>query len=101
LSYERHRYERTPGWVDHAWIPAALQDGLWRVGRAIDPDDGSICFSGDRFRHDPEVVDAEQWSTTRAGAEDALTDNGNREHHPEAYLNSRTVGDVFAPTLAT
>lgn len=52
----------------------ALQDGLWRVGRSIDPADVSICFYGDLFRHDPERLDVEQWAATRAGIEDALTD---------------------------
>lgn len=55
------------------WIPA-LQDGLWRAGRTIDPDDVSICFSGDLFRRDPEVIDSEQWAATRAGVEDTLTE---------------------------
>ena len=55
------------------WIPA-LQDGLWHVGRTIDPDDVSICFYGDLFRRDPEVIDSEQWAATRAGVEDALTE---------------------------
>ncbi len=55
------------------WIPA-LQDGLWRVGRTIDPAEVSICFYGDLFRRDPEVVADEQWRVARAGVEDGLAE---------------------------
>jgi pimeloyl-ACP methyl ester carboxylesterase len=55
------------------WIPA-LQDGLWHVGRSIGPNEISVCFYGDLFRRDPEVVGAEQWAATRAGVEDTLTE---------------------------
>ena len=61
-----------PHEITARWIPA-LQDGLWRVGRSIDPDDVSICFYGDLFRRDPELIGDEEWATTRAGAEDVLT----------------------------
>jgi len=60
------------------WIPA-LRDGLWHVGRTIDPDDISICFYGDLFRRDPEVIDSEQWEATRAGVEDALTEDAGED----------------------
>jgi pimeloyl-ACP methyl ester carboxylesterase len=62
-----------PHEVATRWVPA-LQDGLWRVGRSIDPDDVSVCFYGDLFRRDPEVVGDEQWTAARVGAEDALTE---------------------------
>jgi pimeloyl-ACP methyl ester carboxylesterase len=62
-----------PHEVAARWIPA-LQDGLWHVGRTVDPDDVSICFYGDLFRRDPEVIDSDRWAATRAGAEDALTE---------------------------
>ena len=55
------------------WVPA-LQDGLWGVGRTIDPNDVSVCFYGDLFRRDPEIVGDEQWSAARAGAQDLLTE---------------------------
>lgn len=55
------------------WVPA-LQDGLWRVGRSIEPHDVAICFYGDLFRRDPEAVGDEQWAAARSGAEEVLTD---------------------------
>lgn len=60
-----------PHEVAARWIPA-LQDGLWHVGRTIDPTDVSICFYGDLFRRDPSVIDSDRWAETRAGVEDSL-----------------------------
>ena len=74
-----------PHEVAARWVPA-LQDGLWRVGRSVDPNDVSICFYGDLFRRDPEVVGDEQWTAARAGAAVAHVHvrdprTGARTHH--------------------
>ena len=98
-----------PHEVAARWIPA-LQDGLWRAGQTIEPADVSVCFYGDLFRRDPELIDADQWASTRAGVEEALTANFGEDALESLaqlagrHVKERTI-DMFAsmaadPTLA-
>jgi pimeloyl-ACP methyl ester carboxylesterase len=52
------------------WVPA-LRDGLWGAGTDIEPEQVSVSFYGDLFRHDPETEEAPD-EATRAGVADML-----------------------------
>ncbi len=67
-----------PHQLKDRWLPA-LQDGLWRHGLSVDPDDVAVCFYGDLFRHDAEKVDPDEWEAAREGAAEMLDEVGGEE----------------------
>src|SRR5262245_31728378 len=74
-----------PHEIKARWLPA-LRDGLWHHGATVADDDVEVCFYGDLFRRDPEVVD-EVFNRSRPGVAEmlaSLADEGGLDAIGEA-----------------
>jgi pimeloyl-ACP methyl ester carboxylesterase len=61
-----------PNELKARWLPA-VRDGLWHHGVELDPDDLSVCFYGDLFRHHPGSEEDRRLEQSRAGVAEALS----------------------------